>query len=70
MLNDNASIIWGLLFGAIGVGYFLYGKKQRQPLPFACGLLLIVFPYFIANIALLVIIGVVLSALPYVLRNR
>lgn len=68
-MNDEASLILGLLFGAIGVGYFLYGKKQRQPLPFACGLMLIVFPYFISQIALLIGIGLVLSVLPFLLRK-
>jgi hypothetical protein len=66
-MGSNASIMWNLLFGAIGVGYFLYGKKQRRPLPFACGLLLMVFPYFVANTTALVIVGAVLSFIPYFL---
>jgi len=66
-VESSATIIWGLLFGAIGAGYFLYGKKQRRPLPFACGLLLMVFPYFVANTTALVIVGVILSVIPYVL---
>ena len=28
-LGSVAVLIWGMLFGAIGFGYFLYGKKQR-----------------------------------------
>jgi hypothetical protein len=61
--------MWNLLFGAIGVGYFLYGKKQRRPLPFACGLLLMVFPYFVANTTALIIVGAVLSCIPYFLSR-
>jgi hypothetical protein len=68
-LHNNASIILGLLFGSLGVGYFLYGRKQRQPLAFACGLMLIVFPYFITHISLLITIGLVLSVLPFLLRR-
>jgi hypothetical protein len=64
-LESSATLIWGLLFGAVGVGYFLYGKKQRRPLPFACGLLLMVFPYFVANSTAIVIVGTVLSLIPY-----
>jgi hypothetical protein len=61
-------LLWGLLFGSIGLGYFIYGKKQRAVVPLICGLALIVFPYFVSNSILLVCIGVVLCAMPYFLR--
>jgi hypothetical protein len=57
-----------LLFGSIGLGYFIYGKKQRAVVPLVCGLALMVFPYFVSNVILLVGIGVLLMALPYFLR--
>jgi hypothetical protein len=57
-----------LLFGSIGLGYFMYGKKQKAVVPLVCGLVLIVFPYFVSNALLLVGIGVVLAAIPYFLR--
>jgi hypothetical protein len=57
-----------LLFGSIGLGFFIYGKKQRAVVPLVCGLALIVFPYFVSNVMLLVGIGVLLIALPYFLR--
>jgi len=57
-----------LLFGSIGLGYFIYGKKQRAVVPLICGLVLMVFPYFISNVVVLVVIGVVLTAIPYFLR--
>ena len=43
---DSATLLWGLLFGSIGAGYFIYGKKQRAPVPLVCGIALMVFPYF------------------------
>lgn len=61
-------IIWGLLFGSIGVGFFLYGKKQRAPVPLICGIALMVFPYFISNIVALVGVGIVLVCIPYFVR--
>lgn len=64
-MDTSAPILWGLLFGSIGFGYFLYGKKQRKPLPFGCGLLLMASPYLITNSAVLIAIGSVLSILPY-----
>jgi len=61
-------IFWGILFGSVGLGYFVYGKKQRAPVPFFCGLALMVFPYFVSNALVLVCVGAVLSALPYFIR--
>jgi hypothetical protein len=36
-----------MLFGSIGFGFFLYGRKQRAIVPLTCGLALMVFPYFV-----------------------
>jgi hypothetical protein len=57
-----------LLFSSIGLGFFIYGKKQRAVVPLVCGIALMVYPYFISNVMLLVGIGVVLMAVPYFLR--
>jgi hypothetical protein len=57
-----------LVFGSIGLGFFIYGKKQRAVVPLICGIALIVFPYFVSNAILLVGIGVLLAAIPYFLR--
>ena len=62
-------LLWGLLFGSIGLGYFIYGKKQRAVVPLVCGLALMVFPYFVPNTILLVGIGALLIAIPYFLRQ-
>ena len=61
-------LIWGMLFGAIGVGFFTYGKKQKSVVPLFTGIALFVFPYFISNVYMLVIAGVILVALPYFVR--
>jgi hypothetical protein len=60
--------LWGLLFGSIGLGFFMYGRKQRAVVPLVCGLGLMVFPYFVTNTVLLVLIGVALMTLPYFLK--
>ncbi len=67
-MDSPASLVWELLFSAAGAGYFIYGKKRRSTVPFVCGLVLMVFPYFVSSTLLLVIIGVVLMALPYFVR--
>ena len=65
---DTSSLLWGLLFGSIGLGFFIYGKRQKAVVPLVCGLVLMIFPYFISNAILLVAIGVALVALPYFFR--
>jgi len=56
------------LFGSIGLGFFIYGKRQSAIMPMVCGLALMVFPYFVSNVFLLVIIGLMLMAAPYFYR--
>lgn len=65
---DTATLLWGLLFSSIGLGFFLYGKKQRAIVPLVCGLGLMIFPYFASSNLVLVGVGGVLVALPYFLR--
>jgi hypothetical protein len=65
---DTSSLLWGLLFGSIGLGFLIYGRKQRAVVPLVCGLALMIFPYFVSNTILLITIGVVLIALPYFFR--
>jgi hypothetical protein len=65
---NESWLLWGLLFGSFGLGFFVYGKKQKAVVPLVCGLALMIFPYFISNTILLVLIGVSLIALPYFVK--
>ncbi|MEO7207164.1 MAG: hypothetical protein ABI145_10320 [Steroidobacteraceae bacterium] len=65
---NTSSLFWGLLFGSIGLGFLIYGRRQRAVVPLLCGLGLMVFPYFVSNNLLLVAIGVALIAIPYFVR--
>jgi len=67
-MESSAQLIWGMVFGAIGLGFFLYGKRQKAAVPLMTGIALFIFPYFISNVFLLVIVGSVLVALPYFVR--
>jgi predicted membrane protein len=66
---DVGVLLWGLLFSSIGLGFFLYGRKQRAVVPLVCGLVLMIYPYFIPNVLALVAIGVVLTAVPYFFKS-
>ncbi|NOZ38751.1 MAG: hypothetical protein GXP24_00820 [Planctomycetes bacterium] len=65
---DTSSLLWGILFSSVGLGFFIYGKKQGVPVPLACGLGLMVLPYLISNLLLLIVVGVGLMAVPYFYR--
>ena len=65
---NSTQLLLGVILSSIGLGYFLYGKKQKMTVPFVVGLVLMIFPYFIESNALLDGIGLLLSAAPYFLR--
>lgn len=68
-MTTEASLFWGLIFGSIGLGFFMYGKRQRGPVPMVCGLVLMIYPYFVGSSFALIAIGVVLMAIPYVVKR-
>ena len=63
-----ANLLWGVLFSSIGLGFFIYGRKQRAVVPFLCGLALMVYPYFLSSQIALVAVGILLMAIPYFVR--
>ena len=65
---STATLLWSLLFSSVGLGFFLYGKKQARAVPLVCGIALMVFPYFVSNTFLLVGIGAALMGIPYFVR--
>jgi len=67
-MEGTSLLIWGMLFGAIGFGFFVYGKRQKAVVPLIAGIALFIFPYFMPNVYLLVSVGAVLVMLPYFVR--
>jgi hypothetical protein len=63
-VNPNA-LLASVLLGSVGLGFFMYGKKQRRAPHLAVGVLLMVYPYFVSNVALMLVIGAALVALLY-----
>jgi len=67
-MDSEAIMLWSVLFSGIGLGFFMYGKKQRAVVPLFTGISLFIYPYFISSVAMLIIIGIILIALPYFVR--
>ncbi|ARD45857.1 hypothetical protein [Colwellia sp. PAMC 21821] len=67
-MDSSSIMLWSVLFGGIGIGYFMYGKKQKAIVPLCTGLALFVFPYFMSSVTMLLIVGVILVAIPYFIK--
>ncbi len=65
---NSAAILWGVLFSSIGLGFFVYGKKQKKPVPLLCGTGLMIIPYLPMSTTALVAAGAALSLAPFLIR--
>ena len=60
---DPAWLMLSLITGAIGLGLFVYGKRESSWPHAVIGLLFMVYPYFTPNISSLLLVGVILTGL-------
>ena len=67
-MASESVLLWGVVFSSVGLGFFIYGKKQTMIIPLVCGVALMVYPYFMPNTVALVLAGLVLVAIPYFFR--
>ncbi len=65
---NMATIMWSMVFGSIGMGYVVFGRQQRNGIALVAGLLLCVFPFFVDDTILMIVLGVALMALPWFIR--
>ncbi|MGJ8685897.1 MAG: hypothetical protein ACSHWQ_00350 [Spongiibacteraceae bacterium] len=65
---DTSILLWGLLFSSIGLGYFIYGRKQSQIVFRYSGIALMIYPYFAGNTLTIIAVGVVLLLAPKFIR--
>lgn len=67
-MDPSTKIVLGMIFGSIGMGYIVYGKKQQGGIAFLSGFALVAYPYFVPNVVLGILIGLVFMALPFVIK--
>ncbi|KEZ77317.1 hypothetical protein [Salinisphaera hydrothermalis] len=67
-MNNSALMIWSVLFGAIGMGFFAYGSRQKAIVPWMVGTGLMIDPWFITNAYLLVAADLLLIGLAWFIR--
>ena len=68
-VEGTGTLFWGIVFGAFGVGYFIYGRKQKRFVPLFCGIGLMVFPYFVSGTIPTLLVGGAMLALPFLVRE-
>lgn len=67
MNMSAANVIASIIFGSIGFAAFVYGKKQLNFKALVIGVILMVYPYFVANTIAVYAIGAVLTLALFVL---
>jgi len=63
LLITTGELYWDLFIGAIGMGFFLYGRKRPDMIAVITGLILIIYPYFTSTIGWNIGIGVGIIAI-------
>jgi uncharacterized membrane protein HdeD (DUF308 family) len=61
-----ASLVWG----SVGVGYFIYGKKQGAWAPMAAGVVMVAISYFVASALLMSLLCLALMVGVYLLLKQ
>jgi hypothetical protein len=68
-MEGTGIIILMVLFGPVGVAYFVYGRKQKQVPALIAGMLLIALPYLVKNFYAVLITGIVLAIFPFIAKK-
>ena len=68
-MSPSAVLFAGLFFGALGLGYIAYGRKQLNAVAWLAGIGLCVFPFFVSDLWATLGIGAGLALLPFFFRR-
>jgi hypothetical protein len=66
---EPSYLLTSLIFSSIGLGYFIYGKKQKKKIVYYSGIGLMVYPYLITSVPTMVISGIALMAAPKIFAS-
>ena len=60
----------GLIFGAVGGVYIFFGRQRHSASYLVCGVLLILYPYFVESAWLMILVGVTLALIPHAIERE
>jgi hypothetical protein len=61
-MGDSSALFASLIWGSIGLGFAIYGKRQRATAPWVGGLALMALSYFIGSALAMSLVGAALVA--------
>jgi len=59
------TLMLSVIFGSIGTGLFMFGRRQDSIPHIAAGIALIACPYMVTNWLVMTLLGVVLTVAPF-----
>jgi hypothetical protein len=62
LMLSSSTLFASLIWGSIGLGFAVYGKKQRAPVPMVGGILLMGISYLIGSALLMSLMGAAMVA--------
>jgi hypothetical protein len=68
-MDPVTKLILCVVFSSIGMGYFIYGKRETRLVAMIAGALLCAFPYCVSNIYLFLAVGILLILAPFMIRE-
>ena len=66
---DVNSFLVSFLFGMIGCGMFMYGKRAGRMMPLLIGVALMIVPYFFSSILMMTLACSALIVVAFLLRE-
>lgn len=67
-MDSTLLLLSGLVFTSVGLGYFIYGRRQDHKMALLAGIALMVYPYFVSGTPAMVGVGGLLMAVPFLLK--
>ncbi|MBN2753494.1 MAG: hypothetical protein JXR81_01375 [Candidatus Goldbacteria bacterium] len=64
-----AGLLWTVIFSGVGVFAFLYGKRKANAVYIVDGILLMAYPMLVKDTTMIVLVGVVLSAVLFLFKK-
>jgi len=63
---SGGTLYVGIVAGALGMGYLIYGRRQARYSAVLAGLLLCLYPLFVTSVLWSCVIGIALAIVPFV----
>jgi hypothetical protein len=70
LIGSQNTLIASLIWGSVGMGFFIFGKKQGSMFPLFCGILVMGFSYFIASALYMSLASIAAIVVMFFLKHR